>query len=118
MAKKQDEADKEYWIVNPKGAVHKVDREDALRRLRVVGWRMATAAEIKRAKTPNRIYQDGTESVVQNWKNPFGKPYSPESELDTLDLIPTDEESGEGKGDEVDAGEGDPEESEPQTSKK
>lgn len=35
-----------YFIVNPAGCIHEVDREHARWRLSIVGWRMATAAEV------------------------------------------------------------------------
>lgn len=35
-----------YFIVNPKGTIHEVDREHARERLRIAGWRVATAEEI------------------------------------------------------------------------
>jgi hypothetical protein len=35
-----------YFIVNPKGCIHEVEREHAKWRLSIVGWRMATAAEV------------------------------------------------------------------------
>ena len=35
-----------YYIVNPAGAVHSVERDHAAWRLRTAGWRMATEEEI------------------------------------------------------------------------
>lgn len=37
---------KRYFIVNPAGAVHEVTREHARARLKQVGYRMATRAEV------------------------------------------------------------------------
>jgi hypothetical protein len=39
-------APKRYFIVNPAGAIHEVDREHARWRLGQVGFRMATPAEV------------------------------------------------------------------------
>lgn len=38
--------EKSYFIVNPKGAIHEVDRAHAAQRLAVMGWRLATTEEI------------------------------------------------------------------------
>lgn len=35
-----------YYLVNPKGAIHGVDRAHAATRLKVAGWRLATEEEI------------------------------------------------------------------------
>ncbi len=78
MAKKQEmpieqseNEEREYWIVNPSGTVHSCDRAHAAERLREPGWRMATAEEIAKAKEPG---------AVQQFDQPFGKPFSAEPE--------------------------------------
>lgn len=77
--------EREYWIVNPKGAVHQVSRAHALSRLQSgPGWRMATAEEIKRAKTPNRVYRSGGEAIVQAHDRPFGKAFEPDVDVDVV----------------------------------
>lgn len=43
-------APRQYFIVNPAGAVHECDRDHARMRLRQVGYRMATPGEIKAYK--------------------------------------------------------------------
>ena len=43
-------AQKKYYIVNPSGTVHQVNRDHASRRLRQVGFRLATKAEIAKLK--------------------------------------------------------------------
>lgn len=45
-APKAEKAPRRYFIVNPAGAIHEVDREHARERLKSAGWRMATPAEI------------------------------------------------------------------------
>ncbi|MCK5641112.1 MAG: hypothetical protein KAJ19_09955 [Gammaproteobacteria bacterium] len=45
-------AEREYFIVNPKGTIHIVTREHAQMRLASPGWRMANAKEIT-------AYRDG-----------------------------------------------------------
>lgn len=50
MAKEKEETNekpKRYFIVNPAGAIHEVDKAHAEWRLGIVGWRNATAAEVK-----------------------------------------------------------------------
>ena len=43
--------EKEYFIVNPGGAVHGVTKEHARERLKQHGFRMARPAEVKRYKS-------------------------------------------------------------------
>jgi len=57
-----------YYVVNPAGAVHGVTREHAAARLRTVGWRVATAAEIAE-------YEKRTE---QRFDDPIAEPWNPE----------------------------------------
>ncbi len=56
---------KRYFIVNPAGAVHEVTRDLARERLRQVGYRMATAAEVAayRKAPPHR----GLGPVAERW---------------------------------------------------
>lgn len=37
--------EKAFYIVNPKGAIHIVNEDHAKARLKIVGWRLATAEE-------------------------------------------------------------------------
>lgn len=37
--------EKFYYIVNPKGCIHIVSEADAKSRLKIIGWRLATAEE-------------------------------------------------------------------------
>lgn len=65
MAKKK-ETIREYFIVNPSGTVHQVNRDHANQRLRQVGWRVATKAEIatyKKART-----QTTRRRIAAPWK--------------------------------------------------
>lgn len=41
-----DDAARRYYLVNPAGAIHEVTREHARERLKIAGWRLATAAEV------------------------------------------------------------------------
>lgn len=74
--------DEVFYIVNPAGAVHTVDRDHCKYRLRQVGYRLATEDEIK-------AYQS---QRVQRPKNPIAPPWSPEPDVDiTLPDEATDE---------------------------
>ena len=66
--RKADEPTKEYYIVNPAGAVHSVTREHARTRLATVGWRMATADEIAEYK----------QRPMQRSDDPIAAPWSPD----------------------------------------
>lgn len=83
---------KEYWIVNPHGTLHQVNRGHAQELLKKVGYRMATPAEIKKAKTPNRKTADGKDRIVQTYREPFGKPFTPVEDLDALEEAEAAEE--------------------------
>ena len=63
---------KEYWLVNPAGAVHQVTRAHARMRLKTVGWRLATIEEVKQAKSQR----------LQTWKKPIATPWSPEPDAE------------------------------------
>lgn len=65
-----------YFIVNPKGAIHEVDRAHAAWRLRTVGWRMATKEEV--AELDRR-------SGRQVHDDPICPPWSPDPDVQ-LDL--------------------------------
>lgn len=50
-----EQAERRYFIVNPAGCIHEVDREHAHNRLKYfVGWRMATKAEVAELNTERR----------------------------------------------------------------
>lgn len=71
VAPRKAEADeREYWIVNPKGAVHCVTRAHAGELLRRVGYRMATKGEIEQAKRLK----------VQRFDRPIASPFKPDPE--------------------------------------
>lgn len=59
-----------YFIVNPAGAVHEVTREHAAQRLRQVGWRKATKAQIDQYLSQR----------VQKHDEPIAEPFNPEPE--------------------------------------
>ncbi len=96
MARKATTATKvkDYWIVNPAGAIHKVNREHAAERLKKAGWRMATPTEIKAAQTPNKTYPGGRKVATQDWDNPIAEPWSPDIEVD-VDVDAAAEEAAE-----------------------
>lgn len=64
----EPEKEKTYYIVNPSGAVHSVTRAHARDRLGMVGWRMASAAEIATYK----------EQRIQRSDQPIAQPFSPD----------------------------------------
>ena len=71
MAKrKTTQAPSRYFLVNPGGAIHEVTYAHAKTRLATVGWRMATADEVK-------AYQG---QRTQVWNKPIGTPWNPEPE--------------------------------------
>lgn len=61
-----------YYIVNPAGCIHDVDREHAANRLRIVGWRIATSAEVA------ELHARGGE---QRANNPICAPWAPDPDL-------------------------------------
>jgi hypothetical protein len=67
-----------YFLVNPKGAIHEADREHCRERLKVAGWRLATAAEIQ------ALEDAGGE---QRFDRPICAPWSPDpdAQLETLE---------------------------------
>jgi hypothetical protein len=69
----QEEPKKSYFIVNPSGTIHEVNREHAKSRLSQVGYRMASPEEIK-------AYQDANGN--QKAGRPLAKPWSPEPDLE------------------------------------
>lgn len=64
-----------YYLVNPAGAVHGVDREHARWRLATAGWRMATEEEIARYRSQR----------VQRHDRPIAAPWSPDAQLGELE---------------------------------
>lgn len=66
MATKKE---KRYFIVNPKGCIHEVTKEHAQMRLAQVGYRMATAAEVKKLQAAGGNQQAG---------QPLAEPFSTE----------------------------------------
>lgn len=62
-------AGRRYFIVNKAGAIHEVDREHARERLRQVGYRLATPAEVA------ELEARGGE---QRADNPICTPWSPD----------------------------------------
>ena len=67
--------EKFYYIVNPKGTIHSVNREHARMRLKQAGWRIATADEVAKLKAA-----DGN----QIFNKPLAKPFSPEPDLEPV----------------------------------
>lgn len=61
-----------YFIVNPAGAGHEVTREHARARLKEVGYRMATSAEVAAYK----------KAPAHRGLGPVAEPWSPEPEPD------------------------------------
>lgn len=73
---KQQGADGVFWLVNPAGAVHNVDKEHAQRRLMQPGWRLATEPEISKAKA----------AKMQVFDNPICKPWTADPAVQLADL--------------------------------
>lgn len=63
--------EKVYYVVNPAGTIHGVDREHARGRLRQAGWRLATAEEVAELTT---------RGGHQTWDDPICEPWAPEPE--------------------------------------
>lgn len=57
---------KKYFIVNPKGTIHECSQAHAKDRLSQVGWRSATAAEVKAYKAAR----------IQRFDQPLATPHS------------------------------------------
>lgn len=83
MTKKKD-----YYIVNPAGAVHGVDYQHARARLRQVGYRQATETEV----------EEYMERQVQRFDDPIAAPWNPEPEPEPE--LGEDQDEGEGQDDE------------------
>lgn len=60
-----------YYLVNPAGAIHSVDREHARTRLAVAGWRLATEDEIATYKS----------QPVQRSDAPIAPKWTPDPDL-------------------------------------
>lgn len=71
-AKAAPKVEKTYYIVNPKGTIHSVDRAHAAWRLRTVGWRMATPEEVQ-------LLRDA--GGEQRADSPIATPWSPDPDL-------------------------------------
>lgn len=69
-------AKKKYYIVNPAGAVHSVVREHAVERIRQVGWRKATRAEIGEYK----------KRAEQRADDPIAAPWDPELVIEEIEI--------------------------------
>lgn len=67
-AEKQQGKDGAYYLVNPAGAIHNVDKEHARYRLASPGWRLATEAEI--------VLLQNTRT--QRFDRPLCKPWTPD----------------------------------------
>lgn len=57
-----------FYIVNPAGAVHSVEKAHARARLQKAGWRLANDGEIE-------LYN---ESKIQRFDQPIAEPWTPE----------------------------------------
>lgn len=80
-------ADKRYFIVNPAGAIHEVTYEHAKSLLGKVGYRNATAAEVKKLNSRRGNVAAGN----QEFKKPVCEPFaaSPEPvEVEGIDEEP------------------------------
>lgn len=65
-----------YYIVNPAGAIHGVDREHARDRLKIAGWRLASEEEVATYK--GQPIQRADRPICQPW-NP-----DPDAQLEAL----------------------------------
>ena len=63
---------KKYFIVNPGGAIHEVQKEHAQRRLAYPGWRLAKPFEIKKLEAAG-----GNQTA----ERPLCKPWTPLVEI-------------------------------------
>lgn len=65
---------KQYYIVNPKGCLHEVDREHAAWRLSQIGYRLAKPEEIAALNSP----RGGMAPGEQRFEQPIATPWSPD----------------------------------------
>ena len=63
-----------FYLVNPAGAIHTVNRDHATRRLRQAGWRLAEDPEVE-------VY---LETPVQRHQRPICEPWSPVPEVEEM----------------------------------
>ena len=75
------EDEKTYFIVNPAGAIHQVNREHAKMRLKQPGFRMARPDEIVRLKAAKGN---------QTWDHPIAKKFT--AEPDEQVILPDEEQ--------------------------
>lgn len=69
-------AKKKYYIVNPAGAVHGVEREHAVERIQQVGWRKASPDEIREYKKRSEQRAD----------DPIAAPWNPELMIEEIEI--------------------------------
>lgn len=69
-----DAQPKQYYIVNPKGCIHEVDREHAAWRLIQIGYRLAKPEEIAALNSP----RGGMAPGEQRFEQPIATPWSPD----------------------------------------
>ena len=67
-------AERRYFIVNPAGAIHEVDRAHATWRLGQAGWRLATKAEVAELYSARGPLKPGE----QRADRPICEPWSPD----------------------------------------
>ena len=72
------ENEKVYYIVNPAGCIHNVTKEHARMRLKQLGYRLATADEIKKYQELQQEALRLKKSFIQSADKPICKPYSAE----------------------------------------
>ncbi len=76
-------AEKFYYIVNPKGAIHIVSEDHAKARLKIIGWRLATSEE-------RASYEKANGN--QRFNKPLATPFTPmpveEAALSGAEFVP------------------------------
>lgn len=69
-----------YYIVNPAGAVHDCSRDHATMRLKILGYRLATDAEIE--QYTERKMQRFDQPIAEPWSpDPIVEPWTPDAEI-------------------------------------
>ena len=117
-----------YYIVNPSGAVHECTRDHAQKRLKQVGWRLATPAEIemyhevherttRKARVKGKAVELDVAGPGQKAGKPIAEPYSDDPDeilKDRAEKALQEAEAGSGASD----GEGEQDNSPKQEAKK
>lgn len=82
------ENEKVYYLVNPAGAIHTVTKEHARMRLKQIGFRLATAEEIKKYQELEAEAKRMKKHFMQESGKPICKPHSVDPDDQELPDVP------------------------------